>query len=67
MPRLLRPSSPQTLAAGLFAAWTASGVVTMVLCAALSVRVHSLVVRPGQPGNLISRMWRFLHGVLTGD
>lgn len=45
--------------ASLFAAWTAAGVLSVVLCAAVSLRVHGLVVRPGRHSNLLSRLWHW--------
>jgi hypothetical protein len=45
---------------GLFAAWTATGVVVLVLCAALSYRVYCLAVRPGQRANPVTRLWQEL-------
>jgi hypothetical protein len=45
---------------GLFAAWTACGVVVMLLCAALSYRVYSLMVTPGQHANPLRRLWHEL-------
>lgn len=43
--------------AKLFASWTTAGVLSWLFCAALSLRVHSLVVRPGRHGNLLTRLW----------
>lgn len=45
--------------ATLFAAWTSAGVVSVLLCTVVSLRVHALVVRPGRHSSLLSRLWQW--------